>query len=65
MSVEHFTKCIKRLEQEPKDGTLYEYSERLSKVADWWYPAGIPRLVEGRIVCLVREKEQAIQLSLI
>jgi arginine/lysine/ornithine decarboxylase len=65
MSVDHFMQCIKRLEQEPKDGTLYEYSERLSKVAVWWYPAGVPRLVEGRIVCLVREKEQSVQLSLI
>lgn len=59
MSYEHFLSCIKTLEQVPKTGTLFDYSERLTATAMWFYPAGLPRLVDGRIVSLINTKKES------
>jgi len=59
MSVKRFIECIKALEAaEPKDRTLYEYSLQLMSIARYFYYDGMPRLVDGRITCLVREEEK-------
>ena len=59
--VDRFLKCIKELEDERNDGTLFDYSERLMGIAESYYPyhsGPLPRLVNGRIVCLIREEEK-------
>ena len=58
MSYDNFLFCIKALEQAPKTGTLYDYSLRLIDIARHFYPAGLPRLVDGRIVSLINTKKE-------
>ena len=58
MSVDRFVECIKTLEAVPTNLNLWRYSSYLIDAANYYYPDALPRLVDGRITCLVREQEK-------
>ena len=60
-----FIACIKALEATSKEGTLYEYSDRLVDVARSYYSDPYPRLICGRISSLVNERQRTAQLALL